>query len=292
LTINDASLRGSWQISLQSGNFYNILVSASSDLSFTSDLLTFDTSSSYGFSSVVGRPLKGVPLIAVFQASDTAATLTVEEINVVDSSGTIYEKIADILSLDSNAFAINFIPPDVPFRWQIVGRDEEGYTFSRISDTAIEVSDIDLSLGESETGFLVLQPGDNASVTITIFNSGGEASFTLNIETSVSGFVQHLLDSPTVTVGSNSTVDFLVRLSVFENATDGLASTFTVIARSTLDETNDFVTFQLTVSTRPPPEFTENDFGDSATTPTLSGAVLWLIISVAVGEWFLMMQEQ
>ena len=89
----------------------------------------------------------GVPLIAVFQASNTATTLTVEEINVVDSSGTIYETITNILPLDSNAFAINFVPPDVPFQWQIVGRDEEGYTFSRISDTAIQVSDIDLSLG-------------------------------------------------------------------------------------------------------------------------------------------------
>ena len=59
LTINDTSLRGSWQISLQSGNFYNILVSASSDLRFTSDLLTFDTSSSNVFSSVVGKPLNG-----------------------------------------------------------------------------------------------------------------------------------------------------------------------------------------------------------------------------------------
>ena len=117
-------------------------------------------------------------------------------------------------------------------------------------------------VGESETGFLVLQPGGNATVTVTIFNSGREANFILNIATLASDnafdFVDHFLDSPTVTVGSNSTVDFLVRLSVSENATDGLASTFTVIARSTLDESNDFVTFQLTVSTRPPPEFTEN----------------------------------
>ena len=174
LTITDTSLRGSWQISLQSGNFYNILVSASSDLRFTSDLLTFDTSSSNVFSSVVGKPLNGeythctfiklmsslqyiffsgVPLIAVFQASDTAATLTVKEINVVDSSGTIYETITNILPLDSNAFAINFVPPDVPFQWQIVGRDEEGYTFSHISDTALQVSDIDLSLGNNTSTF-------------------------------------------------------------------------------------------------------------------------------------------
>ena len=86
-------------------------------------------------------------MIAVFQASDTSTPLTVEEINVVDSFGAIYETTSTILSLEGNAFAINFIPPDVPFQWQIVGRDEEGYTFSRISDTAIEVSNIDLSLG-------------------------------------------------------------------------------------------------------------------------------------------------
>ena len=170
LTINDSSLRGSWQISLQSGNFYNILVSASSALSFTSDQLTLDPSSSYGFSSVVGKPrnseiknyysaflftslinilCSGVPLFAVFQASDTSASLTLDEIIVMDSSGIIYETItsSDIFLLDSNAFAINFIPPDVSFQWQIVGRDEEGYNFSRISDTTIEVSNIDLSLG-------------------------------------------------------------------------------------------------------------------------------------------------
>ena len=116
--------------------------------------------------------------------------------------------------------------------------------------------------GKNETDFLVLPPGGNTTVTVTIFNSGQEAIFTLIIKmlasSNASDFVEHSLDSPTITVGSNSTVDFLVRLSVSENATDGLASTFTVIARSTLDETNDFVTFQLTVSTRPPPEITEN----------------------------------
>ena len=111
----------------------------------------------------------------------------------------------------------------------------------------------------------MLQPGDNAAVTVTIFNSGGEANFTLNVEILTFGnsskaaeFVEYFVDNLMITVGSNSTADFLVRLSVSENATDGLASTFTVIAQSTRDESNDFVTFQLTVSTHPPPEFTEN----------------------------------
>ena len=49
----------------------------------------------------------GVPLIAVFQASNTAVTLSVERINLVDLSGTIYETIVDIMPLEGNAFAIN-----------------------------------------------------------------------------------------------------------------------------------------------------------------------------------------
>ena len=85
-------------------------------------------------------------MFAVFQASDTSTSLTVDEINVVDLFG-VCETITDIFLLEGNAFGISFTPPDVPFQWQIVGRDEEGYTFSRISDTAIEVSNIDLSLG-------------------------------------------------------------------------------------------------------------------------------------------------
>ena len=91
----------------------------------------------------------GVPLIAVFQASNTAVTLSVERINLVDLSGTIYETIVDIMPLEGNAFGINFVPPDVPFQWQIVGKDEEGNAYSRISDTSIKVSDIDLSLGNN-----------------------------------------------------------------------------------------------------------------------------------------------
>ena len=113
--------------------------------------------------------------------------------------------------------------------------------------------------GESETGILVLQPGQNATVNLTIFNSGPEANFTLSIDSSSAvDVVEFFLDSPTITVGSNSSVSFLVRLTVSENATDGLAFTITVMARSTLDESNDFVTFELTVSDRPPPEFTDN----------------------------------
>ena len=88
----------------------------------------------------------GIPLIAAFQANDG---VTIEEVNLVDSTGALLQNIQDILNLGDNAFAMRFMPPSVLFYWQIVGKDEEGCTFSRISDTAIEVSNIDLMLGMS-----------------------------------------------------------------------------------------------------------------------------------------------
>ena len=61
-----------------------------------------------------------------------------------------------------------------------------------------------------------------------------------------------------IIVGANATQEFTVEIAVPESATDGLTSTFTLIAESTLDESNDFVVFKVAVTTRPPPEFTEN----------------------------------
>ena len=88
----------------------------------------------------------GNPLIAVFQANDQ---VTVETVNLVDSTGTVLQTIEDILILDDNSFATSFTPPSVLFYWQILGKYGEENAFSRISDTAIEVSDIDLTLGRS-----------------------------------------------------------------------------------------------------------------------------------------------
>ena len=55
--------------------------------------------------------------------------------------------------------------------------------------------------------------------------------------------------------------EFTVQLLVLENAVDGLASTFLVVAQSVLGDSSDYVPFQLTLSTRPLPEFTENVSG-------------------------------
>ena len=86
-------------------------------------------------------------MIAIFQANDPSASLSVDSIKLVDSAGTVFQKLNDVLFLDGNTFVTHFIPPDTQFHWQIEGRDEKGNNFSRITDIAIEVSDIDLTLG-------------------------------------------------------------------------------------------------------------------------------------------------
>lgn len=106
----------------------------------------------------------------------------------------------------------------------------------------------------------MLRPGDKTPVPIILYNSGQEAIFQLSIGVSTfentSSISANLLSN--ITVKSNSTAKFVVWLSAPENATDELSSTFTLVAQSTLDESNDFINFQSSVSTRPPPEFLEN----------------------------------
>ena len=63
INITDSSLWGAWQISVPTNYFYSITVSATSDLSFSSDLLEPDPFSIYGFSTVVGKPLSGMSSI-------------------------------------------------------------------------------------------------------------------------------------------------------------------------------------------------------------------------------------
>ena len=87
-------------------------------------------------------------MIAVFQTNDLSVPLTVESIKLVDSSGFMLQTVDDLLVLDDNyTFVTNLIPPEMQFHWQIEGRDENGNNFTRITDIAIEVSDIDLTLG-------------------------------------------------------------------------------------------------------------------------------------------------
>ena len=120
--------------------------------------------------------------------------------------------------------------------------------------------------GEGETGLYTLRPGNNLTISIALFNGGNEADFSLSIDQLTSGtnstdlIVLSELGSVN-TVGANETEVILVRVSVPEDASDGQTSTFTVLADSSLDDSNDFVVFKIAITTRPPPEFTGNVSG-------------------------------
>ena len=60
LSINSSDLLGPWQISLQVGFLYDVVVYAISDLRFSSQMFAFDPASSYGYSIVEGKPLNGM----------------------------------------------------------------------------------------------------------------------------------------------------------------------------------------------------------------------------------------
>ena len=119
--------------------------------------------------------------------------------------------------------------------------------------------------GEGETGLYTLRPGNNLTISIALFNGGNEADFSLSIDQLTSGTNSTDLIVPSelgsVMVGANETEEILVRVSVPEDASDGQTSTFTVLADSSLDDSNDFVVFKIAITTRPPPEFTGNVSG-------------------------------
>ena len=58
----------------------------------------------------------------------------------------------------------------------------------------------------------------------------------------------------------NSSTDLNIDVFVSMNATDGLAASFMVRVESNSNsDVNDFISFDLVVTTSPPPEFTENE---------------------------------
>lgn len=59
INVTDDSLRGEWRIVIRSQGSYSIQVLGSSELSFSEDLFSIDTTSIYGFSEIDGRPLQG-----------------------------------------------------------------------------------------------------------------------------------------------------------------------------------------------------------------------------------------
>lgn len=93
-----------------------------------------------------------------------------------------------------------------------------------------------------------------------MYNNGSETNLSLSIDQSAShnDSIGVYLEHTYIIVEENSSAKFSVLLVASEHAMDGLTSTFTVVAESFLDGSNNFITFEVTITTQPPPKFTEN----------------------------------
>ena len=124
-----------------------------------------------------------------------------------------------------------------------------------------------LCLGENSSEFLTVRPEENQTVTLTLVNEATNSDFQIIVvNTSLVGnstdFIEYNVEPSSFlrSVPFNSSIDFSIAISVSANAVDGDAATFTVLAESTSDsDINDFISFDLVVTTSPPPEFTENE---------------------------------
>ena len=71
----------------------------------------------------------------------------INEINLLsENSGVNIASLSNITRVGADIFAASFLPPAEGFVLQLVGMDSNGFNFSYISDTAVEVASIDMAL--------------------------------------------------------------------------------------------------------------------------------------------------
>ena len=113
----------------------------------------------------------------------------------------------------------------------------------------------------------LMRPGENQTVTLTLINGAlSDSTFRVIVDISTMGnsadFIEYTLEASdnSYPVPYNSSIDLNIDVFVSMNATDGLAASFTVrVESSSNSDVNDFISFDLVVTTSPPPEFTENE---------------------------------
>lgn len=88
----------------------------------------------------------GQPLSALIMVEGGDLALTASALNLLSNSGTILLSIKDLTSLGGVSYMGTFIPPSEAFVLQLVGTDDNGYSFSYISDTSVKASAIHLAL--------------------------------------------------------------------------------------------------------------------------------------------------
>ena len=139
-----------------------------------------------------------------------------------------------------------------------------GY-YSRKAAAVTDLTQSTFLAGKGQSEFNTLFPGDEGNVTLELYNLGASRNFT--IEVTADRDASSLNDSlnqfnfsvnpERVFVAENETTMIVITVIAPENATDGTGVTLTATASSDEGE-SDFVAFEVTVSTIPPPEDTEN----------------------------------
>ena len=100
----------------------------------------------------------GDTLAAEIEAQGSSITL--QELSLTGSDGLSILSVDNVTRLRENEYVGVFMPLSSPFLLKVVGRDENGFNYSHVRDTAVELSLINLSLGmlSSETT-LIGTPG-------------------------------------------------------------------------------------------------------------------------------------
>ena len=96
-------------------------------------------------------------------------------------------------------------------------------------------------------------------MTLELYNLGASRNFTIKVtsDTVILTSFNFSASQEKVFVAENKTTAILITVIAPKNATDGTGVTFTATASSDEGE-SDFVGVEVTVSTIPPPEYTEN----------------------------------
>lgn len=115
--------------------------------------------------------------------------------------------------------------------------------------------------GGRDSEYVTMRPSESRNISIAIHNSGEAAEFALLVRTSKadSDVFRYDLNPTTVNLQQDSLTEICIKISLSSNVAEGLEITFTVLVESRSNtNVNDFVTFSVLTTTRPPPEFTEN----------------------------------
>ena len=80
------------------------------------------------------------------ETESTSDAVIVNTLNLLDIEGAVLISLSNLTLLEGGSYVSTFQPPSVTFQLQLIGRDANGYNFSHISDTSVEVATVSLTL--------------------------------------------------------------------------------------------------------------------------------------------------